>query len=915
MKTSNCSHEIVDSFLREIHDPNADDAALQDHLDSCNECRSYFAEQVAAKEFWVDASTLLQASEFDTAGRAEYSAGSLATAPVSSEQINEVVSRLAPSDDPNSLGRIGDLEVTGVIGAGAMGIVLKAFDRSLDRVVAVKVLASHLAHSGTARQRFAREAKAVAAVLHPNVIPIHGVSEFGKLPYFVMSYIRGESLQKRIDEVGPMGVEEILRVGHQVAAGLSAAHEKGLVHRDIKPANILLEGGTERVTITDFGLARAVDDVSLTRAGVIAGTPQYMSPEQSNGESVDQRSDLFSLGSVLYALCTGRPPFRAQTSYGLICEVNDSQPLVIQELNPAIPVWLSTLISKLLAKQKMDRIQTADEVNVLLEKCLRHVEQPSTVALPRELLSGWSTPGKNISSRVIVLGVAAMVILLCATFPVLSFFYDQQDPTGLDQPIIVHQQKQTATTELEDLIRMLPKTEGCCRLLVEGALNILHNNSAYRYVYVYEDKVEVSDPALDDRNQSSTELNGMKGSDLTEIVMSPSGRFIATSTKKEVVLWDAENGKSVMTVHQDRAAQQLLFSPSGRYLLTVTGNQAQILEVPRSGVSAGWWARSIRHDDAITHAQFSRNESRLLTASKDGSVILWEASPSHPILQKFEPEGTLLSVRFSSDEKSILTMSSDQKIHPVRIWDASTGKLKLVINHTSPANASFTKDGKQIVSVSKDVITWWRAHDGKEVTRLSLAGITRDDSRFSGDRLVLFYHKEQAVIWDSSDPKPFKKLHFEGELIADRFAPDGLDRVELNTVSLYTGRTKELHGTVAFDPWSLDRPIDRNEKQMPKPAPQPSSTIEDGGGNSNAHRDVAEAFFVRLGKVRSSEEEEKLLTEYGKWLRTNGYKVSVKMKDGQHELTCPYFPPITPWIQHVFFDLKNLELLPRSSPQ
>ena len=130
-----------------------------------------------------------------------------------------------------------------------------------------------------------------------------------------MAYIRGGSLQKRLQCEGPLTTVEILRIGSQVAAGLAAAHEQGLVHRDIKPENILLEDGVERVTLTDFGLARAVDDASVTREGTIAGTPQYMSPEQARANRSTRQSDLFSLGSVLYALCTGRPPFRAETSY------------------------------------------------------------------------------------------------------------------------------------------------------------------------------------------------------------------------------------------------------------------------------------------------------------------------------------------------------------------------------------------------------------------------------------------------------------------------------------------------------------------------------------------------------------------------------------------------------------------------
>ena len=203
------------------------------------------------------------------------------------------------------LGRFDGYEIVGIIGFGGMGVVLKGFEPALDRYVAVKLLVPHLASSGAARARFDREARAAAAVLHENVVAIHRVAEAKDLPYLVMPYMAGESLQKRLDERGPMQINQILRIGMQIASGLEAAHAQGLVHRDIKPANILLDKGVERVTITDFGLARAADDASLTRSGVIAGTPLYMSPEQARGEPLDCRSDLFSLGSVLYTMCVG----------------------------------------------------------------------------------------------------------------------------------------------------------------------------------------------------------------------------------------------------------------------------------------------------------------------------------------------------------------------------------------------------------------------------------------------------------------------------------------------------------------------------------------------------------------------------------------------------------------------------------
>ena len=204
-----------------------------------------------------------------------------------------------------------------------MGVVLKAFDEKLQRVVAIKVMAEALAASPAARKRFVREAQAAAAVRSDHIVNIYEVEESGSRPYLVMELISGVSLQERLDAAGPLGVREILRIGLQIAQGLAAAHAQGVVHRDISPANILLENGVERVKITDFGLARVADDATHSASGIVAGTPQYMAPEQVCGEPVDQRSDLFSLGSVLYAMCTGRSPFRAETTVAVLRRVCD----------------------------------------------------------------------------------------------------------------------------------------------------------------------------------------------------------------------------------------------------------------------------------------------------------------------------------------------------------------------------------------------------------------------------------------------------------------------------------------------------------------------------------------------------------------------------------------------------------------
>jgi serine/threonine protein kinase len=285
------------------------------------------------------------------------------------------------------MGRFGGYEIAGIVGHGGMGIVLKGFESPLNRYVAIKVLSPLLASSGPARKRFAREAQAAAAVVHENVIAIHRVDEDSGLPYLVMPYVLGESLQCRIDNEGPLSVVAVLRIAQQIAAGLAAAHAQGLVHRDIKPANILLGQGIDRVTITDFGLARAVDDGQMTGTGILAGTPQYMSPEQARGDTIDSRSDLFSLGSLMYAMSVGYPPFRADNSYTVLRRIMDETPRDIREFNPDVPEWLCRIVERLLAKTPSERFQSAEELATILEQGLAHLQQPTAFALPIECQS------------------------------------------------------------------------------------------------------------------------------------------------------------------------------------------------------------------------------------------------------------------------------------------------------------------------------------------------------------------------------------------------------------------------------------------------------------------------------------------------------------------------------------------------
>ena len=364
---------------------------IEAHLETCPQCRDELSRHGGDANWWDAASRLLLLNEpVEEAG----------------PELGELRSVLAPTDDPRMLGRLGPYEIAGVIGSGGMGIVLKGLDPALNRYVAIKVLRPSQAGAPQAQRRFEREGRAAAAIVHENVIAIHSVAQVNSIPYLVMPYFRGESLQSRIARRGALRLKEMLRVGCQVAAGLEAAHSQGLIHRDVKPSNILLDEGVERLKLTDFGLVRALDEVGITRTGTLAGTPEYMSPEQAMGKPMDARSDLFSLGVLLWTMSTGRPPFRADSCYGVIKAIVDSEPPALRSIDPSFPLWWERLVAKLMSKHPEDRYESAAVIASTMRACLAHVQDPAIPLPPEFQHSARSSRACSSQTGICLLGVA-----------------------------------------------------------------------------------------------------------------------------------------------------------------------------------------------------------------------------------------------------------------------------------------------------------------------------------------------------------------------------------------------------------------------------------------------------------------------------------------------------------------------------
>ena len=368
-----CDQTLLWTLVNQDSDPNQVSDPLFEHVERCDTCREALAQLGGDPSAWQEASRWLTAES--------ESVGNGACDTRTTESID--LSFLESPSHPEMLGRIGRYEVEAVLGQGGMGIVLRAFDSDLQRTVAVKVLAPQWAASDIARQRFEREAQAAASVAHEHVVPIFNVEASGRLPFLVMRYIPGMTLEQWIRVNGAPDSATILRVAGQLAEGLAAAHRRGLVHRDIKPGNVLVGENIQRIWITDFGLARAADSVTLTHTGLIAGTPHYMSPEQARGEAMDHRSDLFSLGGVLFFLTTGRPPFVADNTLAVLHKIVSQRASPLSTVRSDLPPSFVKLVERMLQRSVDRRPQDCQAVLDELEKAQAEVRRGTVARAPR----------------------------------------------------------------------------------------------------------------------------------------------------------------------------------------------------------------------------------------------------------------------------------------------------------------------------------------------------------------------------------------------------------------------------------------------------------------------------------------------------------------------------------------------------
>ena len=612
---------------------------------------------------------------------------------------------LEPSEDPAYIGRLQHFEILRVIGRGGMGVVLEAFDPQLNRKVAIKVLNAQFQQNAEAIERFLREGRAAASVSHEHVVQMHQVAniEESKIAFLVMQFIEGKTLEAYSKEKSPLEPGEVARIGMQIAAGLSAAHGSGLVHRDIKPGNILIEDDTDRVKITDFGLAWTDSDLKLTQTGMLLGTALYMSPEQALGQNVDERSDLFSLGAVLYEMATGVSPFEAPTAVGVMKRIMDENPPSPRKLNDQIGKPMSDLIAQLLSKKPNDRPDSAS----LVARALASIVTEHGPISPLQVPSVSSSEVRKLSnrsslvSRVAAIGGWMVAVSLLAALA-LPFLFGWESWLGGGAAV--------ESANPDAVVVTLNSTDSAKDVTADFPSVMLGDNPGAVW----------------------------------SIDFTPGGRKIAAGVGDgSVRIWDIEKQEVVRSFNaHDGNVWNIEFHPTLELLATV-GDDAwvKLWDAKTFELKHGWKA-----DNTVRAMAFSPDEKVLVAGDRAGKIHVYDIKTGQET-ETHSQEGTILGVDFSGDGKTIATVGSDKT---VRVFDASTfDQRQDFTGHEGPIySVSFAAKGPLLASAGFKSDVWvWNSDTGKNVFQLQGSGGDNWGLCFCDqDRQLLTGNQEGATL-------------------------------------------------------------------------------------------------------------------------------------------------------------------------
>jgi eukaryotic-like serine/threonine-protein kinase len=718
-------------------------------------------------------------------------------------------------------------EIFGELGRGGMGVVYKARQIKLNRLVALKMILAGAQADSQQLERFLAEASAVARLQHPHIVQIHEISDYNGCPFFSLEYVDGGTLAEKLNGAPqpPRLAAQLIRL---LASAMHSAHQKGIIHRDLKPGNILLATPTEQTSgadsfhseiqaayrlygipkITDFGLAKHLDIQSQTRTGAILGTPSYMAPEQAEGRAhaIGPATDVYGLGAILYEMLTGRPPFEGDSSLTTIRQLLAEDPVRPSQMHLKVPRDLETICLKCLEKDPGRRYPSAED---LAEDLHRFLSNQPIEARPA---GWWGRSIKWMRRHPTKTTVAAVVSLALFTLLTMGLLYHLQIESAFEKT------SRYAEESRQNLIRLHVAQGNSTMNAGDGFTALLWFTEALRLdpgPAEHEEPHRQRIAALTQGLPRPEQLWVHDGA-VNDIRFSPDGsRVLTAGNDGKVHLWDSETGEAVFppwtvggtVTHAvfsadgrriaaagrngtarvwDTASGQPLtpplshngpirwidFSPDGRQVVTAAGKAARVWDVATGKPLPG----ALHHDDQVNVALFSPDGRWLATAGDDGLVHIWDAANRQPTTLVLPHDRAVLCLAFSPDSKWIASGSADRT---VQVWNVADGASvgQPLRHHGGVLHVAFSPFGHRLVSCSEEGTTLiWRIGDDEPMVEPLRHKSIVHWAVFSPDgcRVATASDDNTARLWSATKGAPLTPpLRANGGVNRVAFSPDG----------------------------------------------------------------------------------------------------------------------------------------------
>jgi WD40 repeat protein/serine/threonine protein kinase len=666
----------------------------------------------------------------------------------------------ASNQEQGEVRAFGDYELLDEIARGGMGVVYRARQRRLERIVAVKMILGGQFASKQTVQRFRAEVTAAALLQHPNIVAIHDVGIHDDQHYFSMDYVEGQNLSQLVGN-RPLPPKRAARYVQLIAEAIHYAHGQGILHRDLKPSNVLVDSAMDQPRITDFGLAKRLDgESSLTGTGQVLGSPSFVPPEQAAGAhgKVGRRSDIYSLGAILYHLLTARPPFQGETLTDVLNQVINNEPLAPHLLTPRVPQDLETICLKCLQKELPDRYQTAQDLADDLGRYLR--DEPIKARPVNRIEKAWRWCRRKPAIASLSAATGLLLLAVAVGSPIAVVRYKSQreraDQNAYDADMSLAQH----AWDEEDLGRTLSLLKN--HLPQPGGTD----RRGFEWYYFWGLCRGEQRLTLPTHSQP-----------VTALAMSIDGKRVATgSVGNPVQIWDTATGKPVTTLPEQNVVS-LAFAPDGQMLAVGGQDQVVVWDVATKRVV-------FRREEALARFRvaFSRQGPLLALGlhggqrafGKDGgSTELWDCRTGE-LKRRFPMAGGFVALSPRGDQ--LATGNTNQAII---IWDLSTGKMIQTVKAGGVADMAWSPDGQTLATcyaTSGDVVKLWNVASGLQIRALTNKQQKASCLAFSPDgKSLATGGSDQTVrIWDPVTGQQIEQFKGHGKgVISLAYSGDG----------------------------------------------------------------------------------------------------------------------------------------------